>query len=487
MTAGRAVPAAVGKPMDVRDTAEPPLVVDIDGTLIRTDLLVESALTLLRSRPLDALRAPAWLAGGRARLKRELAARVPIDPAALPYDEAVLERLRRERAAGRRIWLASASDHGQVEAIAAHLGLFDGVFASGDGTNLKAGAKARALVEAFGDGGFDYIGNDRADVPVWRAARRALLVDAPEGATRALGDDAEVLVPRRRDALAWLRALRPHQWLKNLLVFVPILAAHAITPATVAAAAVAFVAFSLVASGVYVLNDLLDLPSDRAHPRKAARPLASGALPIVHGPALSAGLVVVGLLLAALVGPALVGVLALYLLATTAYSVYLKRKALLDVITLAGLYTARVLGGAAAAGLVVSQWLLAFSMFLFLALAIVKRHAELVDAVTNDQGDPRGRGYLAGDLPMLAALGAASGYIAVLVLALYTQTPQVQTLYAQPGWLWGVVALLLYWISRMLLVSHRGLMDDDPLVFAVRDRGSLVAGALAAALVIAAT
>ncbi len=463
---------------------------DVDGTLVRSDLLVESALGAARANPADIVRMVGWLGAGRARLKSELATRVAIDPATLPYDEAVLATLRRERAAGRPIYLASASDRRYVEAIAAHLGLFDGVFASDGTTNLKSDTKAQALVEAFGEGGFDYVGNHADDLAIWERAARVLTVDAPKKVLRRATrnrTDHEVLVPRRMALAAWLRALRPHQWLKNLLVFVPIAAGHVITPASVGYSLMAFVAFSLVASGVYVLNDLLDLPSDRAHPRKSARPLASGAIPIQLAPVVAVGAMLAGALIALAASPALLGVLALYVVATCLYSVYLKRKALLDVITLAGLYTLRVLGGAAAVGLVVSQWLLAFSLFVFLALAIVKRHAELVDAVTTGQGDPRGRGYRTQDLPMLGALGAAAGYIAVLVLALYISTPQVQELYSRPQWLWGVCALLLYWISRMLLVSQRGEVDDDPLVFAMKDRGSLAVLALGAVLVLVAT
>ena len=475
--------------MSAGESTEPPLVVDLDGTLLRTDLLVESALAAVRAAPLDALRMPGWLAHGRARLKHELAARGRVDPGALPHDELVLAHLQRERAAGRRLYLATASDRAAAEAVAEPLALFDGVFASDGRTNLKGERKARALVEAFGERGFDYLGNDRADLPVWRHARHAGLVNAPGAVERALvrsGTPHDVLVPRRRSAREWVRALRPHQWLKNALVFVPVLAAHAIDAAHLGAALLAFVAFSLVASGVYVLNDLLDLPSDRVHPRKRARPFASGALPVVHGLLLCPALVVAGALVALTAGWLLPGVLALYFLLTTAYSLYLKRQALLDVVTLAGLYTLRVLGGAAAAGLAVSEWLLAFAMFLFLALAIIKRYAELVDAIASAQGDPRGRGYRSDDLAVLAGLGAAAGYSAVLVLALYTQTDKVQALYQQPALLWGVCALLLYWVSRMLLISHRGGMHDDPLVFAVQDRVSLVVFVLAGALVLAA-
>lgn len=475
--------------MSAPDTAEPPLVVDVDGTLLRTDLLVESALGAVRRSPLVLLQVPGWLAAGRARLKRELAARGGLEPEALPYNEAVLERLQRERARGRRLYLASAADREAVAAIADHLGLFEGVFASDGAINLKGETKAAALVEAFGEGGFDYLGDDRADLPVWRRARRAGLVDAPAAVERAVaraGGDHEVVAPRRSDALAYVRALRPHQWLKNLLVFVPAVAAHTLGPASLTLATLALLAFSLVASGVYVLNDLLDLPSDRAHPRKRNRPFASGAVPLAHGLVLCPILLVAGAAVALLAGGPLLAVLGVYFVLTSAYSLYLKRQALLDVITLAGLYTLRVLGGAAAVGLPVSEWLLAFSLFLFLALAIVKRYAELVDAVENDHGDPRGRGYEARDLAVLAALGAAAGYSAVLVLALYTQTAQVQALYAQPTLLWGVCGLLLYWISRMLLISHRGGMYDDPLVFAIGDRVSQAVLVLCALLVLAA-
>lgn len=466
-----------------------PLVVDVDGTLLRTDLLLESGLGLVRHSLLDVARIPIWLSHGRANLKHELGRRAPPDLATLPYNEAVLERLRSEHARGRPLYLASAADRDLVAAIAEQLGLFKDVFGSGQGVNLKGDAKARALVDAFGSGGFDYFGNDTADLAVWRHARRSGLVDAPADVERTLareGRDFEVVDPRRHDLGAYVRALRPHQWLKNLLVFVPILASQEITVTAVTAATLALIAFSLIASGVYVLNDLVDLPSDRAHHRKSARPFACGAIPILHGAVLCPVLLLAGGTLALVVGRSFLAVVLVYLVLTTAYSLYFKRKALLDVITLAGLYTLRVFGGAAAVGLVVSEWLLAFSMFLFLSLAIIKRHTELVDTVETTQSDLHGRGYRADDLPVLSGFGAAAGYSAVLVLALYTQTHQVQKLYEHPLLLWGVCMLLLYWISRMLLISSRRQMDDDPLVFAVTDRVSLVVFALVSILVLVA-
>ena len=467
-----------------------PLVVDVDGALVRTDLLVESALTAVRENALIALRFPAWLWRGRSHLKRQVARRIAIEPASLPYNQPLLEHLQRERAAGRPRYLATAADRRHVQALTDPHGIFDGAFASDGQVNLAGEHKARKLVDAFGEGGYDYIGHDAIDLPVWRHAHTACLVNTParvERAARARSGPCEVIEPRRPGRAAWLRAMRPHQWLKNLLVFLPVFAAHDLSVGGLGASALAFVSFSLMASGVYLLNDLFDLHSDRAHPRKSARPLASDALPLLHGLYLAPALALASVLLAATVGWQLLGILLLYGLITTAYSLHLKQLMLVDVATLAGLYTLRVLAGAAAAGVAVSAWLIAFSMFLFLALAIVKRYAELTDFVKADAGVPAGRGYEIGDLSMLAGLGAAAGYSAVLVLALYIESDQVQSLYEHPMFLWGVCALLLYWLSRMLMISHRGGMRDDPLVYALTDRVSLAIVALAALLVLAAS
>lgn len=478
------------RPLPV-DVPRPPLVVDLDGTLVKTDLLVEGALALVRQRPLAVLDMTSWLArGGKARLKAEVARLSPIDPTILPYSEPLLDLLKQRKAEGQRLVLATASDREAALPVAAHLGLFDEVLASDGTVNLKAGAKRALLVERFGEKGFDYAGNDHADLDVWPSARAAILVNpAPGVAGKAEGIVAvEARIDDRQDALAnHLRALRPQQWLKNLLVFVPLVTSHAVLePLQALKALLAFVAFGLCASAVYVLNDLLDLADDRRHPRKRFRPFAAGNVPAVNGLAMAALLLIVAIPAAIWISPFFVATLAAYIAVTTAYSFSLKRIVLVDVFTLAGLYTLRLIGGSAALGLWPSFWLLAFSMFIFLSLAMLKRYTELLGLREAGVAAAPGRGYRTTDLDLLAALGGAAGYLSVLVLALYVNSPAVLPLYGRPEALWFLCPLLLYWVSRAWLVAHRGNMQDDPIVFAVKDRMSRAVVALMAIVVLAA-
>lgn len=469
----------------------PPLVVDLDGTLLLTDMLHESAVGLLRAAPWSVLRIPFWLAQGKAALKAELARRYVFDPALLPFNEPFVAWLCEQRASGRRLVLCTASDERIAEAVAAHLGLFDEVLASDGATNLGGNAKARLLVERFGQGGFAYAGNSNADLPVWRAGGAAVVVNAPQalGARVLQFSPVEQNFPQRLAGL-WehLRMLRLHHWLKNLLLFVPLAAAHKIAePALWSLLFMAFFAFCLCSSAVYLANDLLDLESDRRHPRKRTRALASGRVPLRRAALLSPLLLACGLGLGATVGPAFLGWLGGYFLLTCAYSLALKRCILLDCLTLAVLYTLRVVAGGAAAGVPLSFWLLAFALFLFLSLAFVKRYAELLAQAPGADGAVHGRGYHVADAPMVSALGVSSGYASALVLALYLNSEAVARLYRTPECLWATVPVLLYWVSRMWLKAHRGEMHDDPLMFAVKDKASLLAGLLFASVLVAGT
>jgi 4-hydroxybenzoate polyprenyltransferase/phosphoserine phosphatase len=459
-----------------------PLVVDLDGTLLRSDLLHESTLRLLHGRPHALLMLPLWLARGKAVLKRRIAEQVDLHVATLPFDEAVVDWVRAECARGRHTVLCTASDVKYATEIAQHLGIFDEVIASDGNENVSAGRKAERLVDRFGRGGFDYAGNSSADLPVWAEARHCILANAPPGIVAEARGRFQVTREFPRASApwrAWRRALRPHQWLKNLLLFLPMLGAHQLTNTTMLSQAFgAFLAFALCASSVYVLNDLMDLESDRRHPRKRRRPFAAGDLSPMAGvlavPVLLAG----GLAVAFHVRPVFVSWMLLYLITTLVYTFWLKRKAILDALSLAGLYTLRILAGAAAVGVEASFWLLAFSLFLFLDLAFVKRGTEIREMQSRGQGDLHGRGYLAGDLILIEMMGLTAGYASVLVLALYINGGSVRVLYRQPELMWLTVPVLLYWVSRTWLLAHRGLMEDDPLVFAVTDRVSLLCGAL---------
>jgi 4-hydroxybenzoate polyprenyltransferase len=472
--------------------AEPPLFVDLDGTLVKTDLLLESLLVLIKLQPWTVVLLPLWLLRGRAFLKAEIARRVDVAVETLVYDDGLVARLRAQRDAGRALVLATASNFKYATAIAQHVGVFAAVLASDDTRNLKGDRKLAAILAFTNGGAFDYAGNEAADLPIWRKARNAICVDTPASvvrAVRAFTVPDEMTRPKRSLPRSLVHAVRVHQWAKNTLVFVPILAAHRIGDlAADLRVATAFAAYNLCASSVYVFNDLTDLRSDRLHPRKRKRPFASGDLALVHGLLLSAGLLATSaaIAIAVLPRPFLI-VLATYYASAMAYNFAAKEQPVWDVILLAGLYVLRVVAGAAAVPVALSFWLLAFSGFVFLSLALAKRYAEMHTLHKLGRAHAPGRGYLADDMPVLQSMGVSGGYLAVLVMALYINSPEVPALYARPYALWAICPLLLFWISRIWVKTHRGQMHDDPVVFALRDRISLAVGALAIGCVAAAT
>lgn len=455
-------------------------VVDLDGTLLRSDLLYELLLALLKKNVMLVFFIPLWIFRGKANLKRQIALRTELSPESLPYDERAIQQLRATPARPRV--LCTASDALLASPIVAHLGLFEDFVASNGNTNVSGSVKASILVRRYGEKGFEYVGNSKIDIHVWKRARRAWVMNAPRSLASSASKVTELggYFPRSGGGLrSWLRAIRVYQWPKNFLVFVPLLAAHQFTDVVAAIQALgAFLAFSLCASGVYVLNDLLDLESDRLHPRKRFRPFAAGDLSLLHGMAAAPLLTFFGFALAWWWSPKLLPVLIVYYLATLAYSLRLKQVHMLDVMLLAGLYTIRIIGGAVAVGVPLSFWLLAFSVFVFLSLAMLKRYTELFGLVAAGRQEVSGRGYTGDDLSLLQALGGSAGYLSVLVLALYINSPESMALYSQPQVLWLLCPLLLYWISRAWSLVRRGRMHDDPLVFALTDRVSLATGAL---------
>lgn len=451
-------------------------------------MLHESTLQLLRNRPLDALGIPGWLYQGKAMLKQKLASRFSFDPESLPYHLELIEWLKQQRTSGRKLILCTASNHAIATDIAEHLNLFDEIIASNETVNLAGKQKADALEQRFGKGCFDYVGNSQADLHVWQRARRAILVNASPRLVQqaeATCDVEKIFPPTRPSFKIWQRMLRTHQWMKNTLLFVPLLASHQLTDESIwLALLLAFFAFSLCASAVYIANDLMDLESDRQHPRKRNRPFASGSMPAWIGVALAPVLLAVSLLLAWQVGGNFLPWLVFYFVLTCAYSWGLKQLVLVDCLTLAVLYTLRIVSGAAAAGMMLSYWLLAFSGFLFLSLAFVKRYAELQVQLSQGKEKVHGRGYLTSDAPLIQILGVTSGYASVIVLALYLHGDTVVQLYRAPEVVWGAVPVMLFWISWMWLRAHRGQMHDDPLVFAVKDKASLLAGTAFVAVMI---
>lgn len=452
-----------------------PLFVDLDGTLIKTDLLVESAIALVRRSPLTVFFMLVWLMRGKAHLKAQIAKRITLETDTLPLQNGFVAFLRSQHYAGRPLYLATASDINLARPVAERLGIFQNVLASDGERNLRGNAKLAAILEFTGGGAFDYAGNASADYPLWAKARHAIVVNPDPGVERGARLRAEVVEffdDRPPLWKVWIKEIRLYQWMKNLLIGVPLLTSHTFTSASMAAIAQGFVSFGLVASATYMLNDLLDLASDRRHPRKSARPFAAGNLAIVPGCIGMVLMLLAGLTLAAYLSPAFLVGLIVYLFLTLSYSLYFKAYVLIDVIFLASLYTVRIIAGGLAIQVDISSWLLAFSMFTFLSLALVKRASELVSMEKLARKGAKGRDYQLGDTQAIISMGIAAGYIAILVLALFVDSPGVANHYRHSRLLWLLCPLMLYWISRLWIKTTRGQMHDDPLLYSLRDRGS---------------
>lgn len=458
------------------------LAVDLDGTLIKGDMMAEAAASLVTKNPLYALCLPLWALRGRAFLKEKIAALAPpVLADTLPYRHNFLEWLR-EQQQKRPLILATAAHRIHADAVAEHLGIFSRVVATEHGINLAGENKARRLAEICGEKEFDYAGNSAADLAVWEKARAAAVVCAPDGVVKRIKQSgAQLIYEVPREGLAqrlqhWRRAARPRHWLKNLLLFAAAVGGHQLlSPPVMAAAALGFVVFGLLASASYLLNDIFDLRHDRAGANKS-RPLAAGDIGVLQSCLAAAIMYVAAACLAFYLPPAFALVAAFYAAATLVYSFWLKRALLLDVLSLAVFFTARIVAGGAAAEIELSFYLLSFSLFIFLSLALLKRHGELLRLSENDSAS--GRAYRKSDANIVAALGAAAGMISIFVLTLYLDSAEVRARYDNPEVVYFTLPLMVYWISRMWLLSSRGGIGGDPIVFVLRDRPSVVCGAL---------
>ena len=461
------------KPSDNNISTEAPLVVDLDGTLIKTDLLYESLFGLIK-QGYSFLLVPIWLIKGKAHLKNEIAKRVNLDIGVLPYNEQFLGFLREQKALGRRLVLATASNKKYADQVAGHLGLFESVESSDNRTNLSGTIKLKRLQAKYGDQGFDYAGNSNTDLKVWKYARQSIVVNPEVGVLKAfkkLGTVAQTFDDGKKGVSSYVRAMRPHQWSKNLLIFAPLVAAHEVANLdSCLKALLAFFAFSLCASSAYLLNDMLDLGADRRHERKRGRPFASGDAAIKYGAILCLAIAIIGMCVAPLLSINFLLVLGTYFISTIAYSVYYKHFVVIDVILLAGLYTIRIIAGAVAIESTPSFWLLSFAMFIFLGLAMLKRYSELFFLTQTSQENTRARGYRVSDLMQINSLGISSSYLSVLVLALYINSSKIDEYYSHPMTIWLLIPILLYWISRIWFKAGRGEVHDDPLVFTMKDR-----------------
>lgn len=460
---------------------EPPLLVDLDRSLIRTDLLLETALVYLSANPLRVFRLLGWLLRGRAHLKRKLAHAAGLDLLLIPVNEHVESFAREAKRAGQAVYLATASDELLAGRIAARFDFVDGVIASDGSNNLKGANKAAVLRRRFPNG-FDYVGDSSSDLHVWRHARSVIVV-APSASllrsVRALRKPTKV-VDQARVGPALLKAARLHQWAKNSLVFIPAILSAAIAKPEVATTCLfAFFALGLVASGTYLVNDMWDLSSDRRHASKRKRPLASGRLPITTALVAAPLMIGGGLAIAAAIGVAAFVTLLAYLATTLAYSMHLKRVPVLDTVVLASLFTMRLILGIAAAGVVASPWLLVFSMFLFTSLSLAKRSTEIQRVSAAGGVTVAGRGYLVTDAPFVLALGMATATGSIMIMVLYLIFDAFsRDFYGNPTWLWVFPVVLFLWTARVWLVGQRGQLHDDPVAFALKDRQSLAMGAV---------
>lgn len=468
-----------------------PLIVDLDGTLVHTDLLYENLISALKEKLYLCFCIPFWLLKGKAYLKKKLAETAQSDVELLPYNFVLIEWLKEQKLTGRKLVLCTASDLSIATDVAEHLGFFDEVMASDGQLNLAGPHKAKALVEKFGAREFAYAGNSRVDLDVWRFAKEAIVVSGSNGLVESAKQITKVLHIVSRESgpsFAWIRAMRLHQWVKNCLLFIPVLAAHRYFSSEITFDLLgAFISFGLCASSVYILNDLADLDSDRRHLRKKRRPFASGQVPIWQGLILAPTLLFLSLVIAVGITGNFLAWLILYFAVTVLYSLYLKKIVLIDCFSLAFLYTLRILAGASVGVVELSFWLLAFSIFIFLSLALLKRYAEIQAHFNQGLSQISGRGYRTSDASLIQQLGISAGYCSAIVLSLYLSGDIVVKLYGAPLLLWGTVPCLLLWISWMWLKAERGQMHDDPIIFALKDKASVLLGIVLASFFILAT
>ncbi len=482
-----------------------PLCVDLDGTLVKSDTLVDSTLALARQHPSRLLMLPRWLGEGKAALKRHITSSVQLDVVHLPYNRELLQFLEQQHASGRQIYLATAADLALAQRVADHLGIFTGVLASDGSTNLAGSNKLAAFRQRFGNN-FCYIGNASPDLPLLCACVDPMVANPTRKLSSGLRSSKVKLHRTFSETTAtpkaWLKAIRLHQWAKNVLLFLPLLLAHTRSLGLLAGASVAFLSFGLCASATYIINDLLDIEADRLHPRKSRRPFASGDLSAIHGVAVVILFFIAAISLAFMVPRVISAIspelslahpynfvewLAFYTVTTLAYSLRLKRALLIDVIVLSGLYTIRILAGSAATGVAVSTWLAGFSIFFFLSLAFVKRFAELENLKARGGVTSKGRGYHIDDIEQLRSFGSASAYASVVVFTLYISNLSNATeLYRHTTRLWLLVPVLLLWLSRLWLLASRGQLDEDPVVYAITDKRSLALGVVVVAIVLSA-
>ncbi|MEZ4820426.1 MAG: UbiA family prenyltransferase [Bdellovibrionota bacterium] len=455
-----------------------PLCVDLDGTLIKTDLLIESIVIFLKQSPWKGFYLLLWLFRGKSYLKYQLSIHVVLRPDLLPYHQDVLELIKTRRMQGGKAFLCSASNESVVEQVAQYLGVFNGVYGSSKTLNVKAKVKADQLVKTFGEKKFDYVGNEACDYEVFKKAQHAFFVTDSRSKERKIavkGIVFEKVFYLNHHVKMYIKLLRVHHWAKNVLVFLPILLSHQITnPVLFGKAFLSFILISLLASGTYVLNDILDLDADRSHRIKKNRPLAIGAISLVKGAAIACLLTLLSGLGGFFFAPKILIFLVSYFVVTVSYSLWCKKIVMLDVLILAFLHTVRIIMGAVVIGETVSEWLFSFSIFLFCSLGFVKRYSEIYhkerSAISQENTQVPGRGYIYGDLYVIQMLGIGLGGCSILIFVLYISSETVKNLYQVNYWLWLVAPVLLYWLGRLWILTSRGEVNEDPILFSIKDK-----------------
>lgn len=466
----------------MKNNHQPPLVVDLDGTLIFNDILNESLLNLLKNNPLKIFILFVWLLKGIAYLKRQLFFYTTTNINNLPYNFEFINWLKIQKKSGRKLVLCTGSDELIAIEISNYLNLFDSVIASDGKTNLTGQNKANKLVSLYGNLGFDYAGNSNSDIKVWKHSRNIIAVNTSFIVKLKIAkqfSSINFFNYKNNNFSQYIELIRIHQWLKNILLFIPLLASHNINNIEFIGTLIfAFISFSLVASSIYIFNDLFDIDNDRYHPVKKFRPFALGVIPLLNGFILGIILILTSFYFASLINKKFIFIILIYFIITTLYSWKLKKIAIIDCITLALLYTLRIIAGAVALSLLLSFWLLAFSIFFFLSLAFVKRYAELEMLKKQKVAKLYGRAYLSQDASLIQTMGIASGYSSILVLALYLNSDSIQKLYKNPEIVWATVPVILFWISWIWLKAHHGDIHEDPVIFAIKDKASLFVGLL---------
>lgn len=450
-----------------------PLVVDLDGTLIHTDLLYEGILILLKRNPLYIFKFLVWILKGKTHFKSEIFKIAKLRYDLLPYNKELLDFLKSESSNGRKLILATASLKSNAQGISKEYPIFDKIYGT-EKINLKGTNKLKVLIDDFGKSKFDYIGNSHSDITIFSSSRFSYLVNPSrslERNTRQISDLKYVWKSQKSHWKDYIKAIRAYQWIKNLLIFVPLITSHSFYSFhLILLSTAAFFAFSFAASAGYVINDLLDLNADRSHPRKKSRPFASGKLSIPTGIILALILLTGGVIIASQLNSHFLIILLGYFVISFSYSLYFKKIILFDVFILAFLYSTRIIAGGTATHIPISFWLVSFSTFIFLSLAFVKRYSELMKVTSESDLQHRGREYRKEDLNLLQIMGIASGFLSVVVFSLYINSPEVLELYTRPKILWTISFTFLFWISHIWIITNRGEMTDDPIVYAIRDK-----------------